>query len=390
MFERLAQTFHDAQRDFSEISRLFSEENTALRRLVFYSEGAFHYRYFEDYINYVLDNSDLSICYITSESNDPVFSLCNKRIRPFFIKNTLGTAFSRLDSKVVVMTAPDLGNCFIKPARQGVHHIYAMHGVSSVHMGYRQGAFDNYESVLCLGQFQIEELRKSEAVYRTKHKDLILTGYPFLEQLNRKYMQYRSNTLKRDTPLCVIAPTWSPLLRQSSIMDSCVLDLVHAFADSEFRVWLRPHPEYIKRHPKEMQKVMQALGKSKNLTLETKLPSLSVLFDADVMITDHSSIAFDFAFGTERPLLFIDTPTRVDNPNWQRIGMDVVETTFRSKIGTSLSVDQVKQAPDALRALLSRQEEFHAKLLAARNELIANWGQSAEVGGKHILAMCGC
>ena len=46
-----------------------------------------------------------------------------------------------------------------------------------------KGAVDNYDTVFCIGDFQIDEIRRQEELYHTKEKNLVVAGYPLLETL---------------------------------------------------------------------------------------------------------------------------------------------------------------------------------------------------------------
>jgi YidC/Oxa1 family membrane protein insertase len=388
----ISRAIGQAVKELSDFSRLLDSNSSDMRRLVFYSESAFHYRYLKDYIQYILDHSDLPICYITSQADDPILSDHAERIHPFYIKNSLAAAFAKLDSKAIVMTAPDLENSPIKRSPLCPQHVYAMHGVGSVHQGYRFGAFDHYDSVLCIGQFQIDELTRGEEMYKTRKKRLIMTGYPYLEQLNRDFCDYQlrhpTNGNVDAKPICLVAPTWAPVTPESSLMHEAIIPLLDALARSKFEVWLRPHPEYIKRNPQTMKKISEKMKKFSNLKVETELPSLEALFKANVLITDHSSIAFDFAFGTERPVLFINTPTRIDNPQVDKLGIAPIENQYREALGGALAITDIPNVATHLEQLLTETTHHHQKLRELRSLLIANWGDSAKIGGDYILSCC--
>jgi YidC/Oxa1 family membrane protein insertase len=300
----------------------------------------------------------------------------------------LSAAFSSLDSKVLVMTAPDINNGPIKRAPDSVHHTYVFHAIASTHQSYRLGAFDSYDSLLCIGPYQIAEIRKTEEIYRLKKKELLLTGYPLLERIYNEHQEYKKtkqNTLEQN-PYCVIAPTWGP----SSILETCIHQLIQALANSKFRVLLRPHPEFVKRFPKKVEAIQKSVLKTKNITMQSDLSTLQILHEADLLITDHSGISMEYFLATERPVLFIDTPTRIDNSDVSRIGLEPIENTYRNRLGMSLLPQKMDQVVPTLQTLLNKQMEYADSAPAIRNELVSNWQKSAEIGANYILERCGC
>lgn len=385
MFSGLISKFNETGKEFSEFERLFAPENRDLRRLVFYAESPIQYRYYEDYIEYILANSAYQICYLTSTADDPIFAGKNPRIVPFFIRNLLSKTFEKLDSQVLVIANPDLGNGPIKRAPANVHHIYAFRGVASVHQAYRLGAFDNYDAMLCVGAYQIDEFRKMEELYKTKRKELILTGYPLTERIWREHQEYLKTASKNQPPVCLLAPSWDPI-GKASILETCIDEIIKTLSQCPFQVWIRPHPEFIKRFPKRIDEISKLAGRTKNISMQMNMASMECLHKADILVTDHSSISMDFALGTERPVVFINTPLRVDNRQWQELGLPAVENTYRKDLGASLELDEIAKLGSTIESLLTDQSaEFKARLPALRDALIANWGRGAQVGGDYII-----
>jgi YidC/Oxa1 family membrane protein insertase len=389
MLDSLIKSAGNSIREFAEMERLFLPEHKNLRQLVFYAERDIYLRYYEDYIQYILTNSDLDICYLSSDPNDPVFASANPRIKPFFIKNLLSAVFSRLDSKVLVMTSPDIDKGSIKRAPYPVHHVYAFHGISSIHQGYRKGALDNYDSLLCIAPYQIAELRKMEEIYGLPKKNLILTGYPLVERIYRDHQIYKASRANQpaSVPICLVAPTWDPAGR-ASIMDCCIYELLEPLSKTEYEVWLRPHPEFVKRNQKTVDAVRRAIGKYPNIKLSLELSSMQCLHEADILVTDHSTIAVDYVLGTERPVLYIDTPTRVDNEDCSKLGMEPVENILRQDLGTCLALTEIGDVGKSLASLLASKEEFKKGVASLRNQLVANWQQADRIGGQYIIDLC--
>lgn len=385
MLNTLRQSIALIAREFADFERFFAPENRSVRQLVFYAESEIYFRYYEDYLDHLTKDYGHCIAYISSDPNDEIFTTANERISPFYFKHLLPTVLAKLDSRVLVMTAPDLGFRWLRRAPAPVHHVYAFHGISSIHQAYRAHAFDNYDSLLCIAPYQISEIRQSEQVYKTKSKELVLTGYPLLERIYRNHQKYKADHPgQRARPLCVIAPTWTPLQSDSSLMETCISALIEGLKTSNYEVWLRPHPEFCKRKPQLVAKIESLIRKTDNIKLQSKLSSMQILHEADVLITDHSSIAIDYALGTERPVLWIDTPTRIDNPEFDLIGTEPVETQYRSQMGMRLAPAQVADASQAIAQLLCNQSQFAKSVPALREKLVANWLQSSQIGAKYI------
>lgn len=157
----------DRQREKQDYKRFFSVAN---KHLVFYSERSGFYKYFADVIEYLLKNSNIIIHYVTSDPKDQIFERARteERIHPYYIgEKKLITLMMKMDADIVVMTTPDLDNFYLKRSylRKDIEYIYMFHGIGSTNMVVRKGAYDHFDTVLCVGQHQIDELRETEELY---------------------------------------------------------------------------------------------------------------------------------------------------------------------------------------------------------------------------------
>src|SRR5690606_15080577 len=141
--------------------------------------------YFEPIFRALQDEFRQPVHYVTSDDNDPVHRSPPPGLRSFQIgKGAIRTIFfATLDVDVLVMTMPDLQTLHIKRSPHRVHYCYLNHSMVSTHMVYRPGAFDHFDSFLCVGPHHIEEIRAREAALSLKPKTLVQHGYGRLDQI---------------------------------------------------------------------------------------------------------------------------------------------------------------------------------------------------------------
>ena len=165
----------------------FNELDLDERSIVFYSESSvILYPYVEEIIM-ELQNRDQKVCYLTSSKDDPILKNKNENVRVFYIGDSeLGKMnfFLRLKAKMLIMTMPDLGSYHIKRSKEfPVHYIYTFHSMNSTHMEFQKDAFDEFDSIFCVGPYQVQELRATEQLYNLKRKNLVECGYGLLDKL---------------------------------------------------------------------------------------------------------------------------------------------------------------------------------------------------------------
>ena len=372
-----------AARERADYKRFFSVAN---KHLVFYSENNGFYKYFEKIIHYLLAHSNLTVHYITSDPDDHIFEMAreNSRIRAYYIgERRLITLMMKMDADMVVMTMPDLDNYHIKRSyvRKDTEYVYLFHYPLSTHMVLHTGALDHYDTILCVGEFQFAEIRKQEQLCRLPEKKLVLCGYGQLEKLQEAYD--RSEKQVRDRKKILIAPSW----QEGNILDSCLDGLLKELLGKGADVTVRPHPEYVKRYRGRMDAIVGRYREYKgtDLAFELDFTANTSIFDSDVVITDWSGTAYEFSFVTGKPSIFVDTPMKVNNPEYEKLGIEPLETALRDQVGIRLDPGRLEGVWEKTAELFERQKDYQERNIRLRNQYIANYGRSGEAGGKYII-----
>ena len=110
------------------------------------------------------------------------------------------------------------------------------------------------------------------------------------------------------------------------------------------------------------------------------------MFEADIVITDWSSIAYDYAYTTRKPVIFINTPMKVMNPEYQKIDTVPLNILLRDEIGCSLDLDELDRISERVRMLLDNSEQYSEKIEKFVGEYVYHLGTSAEVCAKYIIS----
>lgn len=371
------------RREKADYKRFFSLAN---KHLVFYSESRGFYKYFGPILEEIFRRSNGTVHYITSDPEDGVFRLAeeNPRLKAYYIgPRKLITLFLRMDADVVVMTMSDLENYHYRRSyvRKDVRYIYLFHYPLSTHMVLHTGALDHYDEILCVGEFQIPEIRRQEELANLPPKELKVCGYCQLDSLYKAYQALPAR--KRERPRVLIAPSW----QEDNLLDSCLDPLLKSLLGRGWEITVRPHPEYMKRYAARMADI-QARWKGAadgELVFETDFSSNESIYASDLVITDWSGTAAEFSFITLRPCLFIDTPPKINNPDYVRLGIEPQELLLRDRIGRRLSMADANRAGEAAAELMRDPEGWAARIREIRDSLIAHFPDSAPVSAAAIL-----
>lgn len=370
-----------ARRERADYKRFFSVLN---KHLVFYSESSGFYKYYKGIIEYILKNTNIAVHYITSDPNDQVFAISQSqpRLKPYYIaEKRLITLMMKLDCDVMVMTMPDIENFHIKRSyvRKDIEYVYVPHCIDSINMTMRTGAVDHYDSVLCVGKHQKEEITNTEAVYGLPHKTLVDWGYTLLDEMRAQY----AASAHEDKPgkKILIAPSW----QKDNIVDSCLEEILDTLKGRGYQITVRPHPQEVRLKQAYMEQLEAKYAADRDVEIQTDFSSNSTVFESDLLITDWSGITYEYAFTTLRPVLFIDTPMKVMNPEYEKINTPPINIWMREVIGAVVKPDELEKLPEAVERLLSGRDEYRERIDRFVHEYVYNLGNSGEVGAKYII-----
>lgn len=371
----------DKKREKADYKRFFSVAN---KHLVFYSESSGFYKYYRATIEYLITHSNVIIHYVTSDPGDQIFKVAKTqpRIRPYYIgEKKLITLFMKMDADIVVMTMPDLQNFHIKRSyvRKDVEYVYVPHGLDSLNLTMRTGSVDHYDAVLCVGPNQKEEIKKTEEVYNLPPKKLVECGYMLLDDMRAGFSEKADCS---EPPVILIAPSW----QEANIMDSCIDELLTSLQYTGYHIVVRPHPQYVKHREAQLNDLKARYAGTPQVEIQTNFASNSTVFQADLLITDWSGIAYEYAYTTCRPVLFVNTPMKVMNPEYERIGVVPINISIRKEIGREIKPEDAGQANIVVEEMIARRGEYQERIRKLACQNVYNLGQSAQCSGKFILS----
>ena len=371
--------------DWKEVKR-FEKLDQKYRAIVFYSENEYDFIFFKSIVEKLTQEYDTKICYVTSSKTDPMLNCNDKNILPFYIGDGVAhkNFFINLKATILVMTMPDLETFHIKRSKvYPVHYVYIFHSLNSTQRAYTNTAFDNFDTIFCTGNYQIIEIQERERKFNLGEKKLVKHGYGRLDSLIN---EARSTDIRKSTSnnkVVLIAPS----LGANGLIETKGQEIISILLDSGFYVILRPHPMTMKKSNKVIQKIEKEFKDNLNFKLETDIRNTESFFLCDCMISDWSGVAIEYAFAFEKPIFYIDTPQKINNPECDQIDLVPLEEKLRPQIGEVISLSELSLIPSKINQFLQSQNKFKEKIQKSREETVFNVGNSGEQGAKYLLEL---
>ncbi|MBR1765123.1 MAG: membrane protein insertase YidC [Ruminococcus sp.] len=367
------------KREAADYKRFFSNKDM---QLMFYSESNGFFKYYEAIISYICEHSDIVIHYVTSDPNDNIFKDPREQIRSYYVSSDryLIPLFMKLDCDMCVMTVPDLEKYHIKRSRvrKDIEYVFACHGMGSISF-YRKGALDWFDTILCPGIDQFEEIRAYEKLYKTPEKLIVETGYPLIDSMLADYESREHPAHER--PQILIAPSWQP----ENIIELCAEKLLDELSKGDYDIILRPHPQQVRHEPERFEQMKEKYASFDNIEIQTDFSITNPVMESDLLITDWSDIACEFAFVTKHPVVYIDTPMKIMNHDYEQINIEPMNKRLRPVMGKVVAPDALDDICELIDQVLSEKEQYSKAIDKAFHEHVYNVGKSAVLCGKYII-----
>ena len=270
------------------------------KKYVIYNEGKQYWNVFKPVLD-EFEKRQIEVTYFTSYEEDPVFESDYKYVKKEFI-GTGNKAFARLNllaADIVLMSTPGLDVYQMKRSKNVKHYAHIRHGTGDATM-YRLFGIDYFDSILLTGDYQINDLRYLENARGTKTKELVTVGCTYLDELKKKMDSIPPETNHNFTVL--LSPSWGP----SAILSRYGEKLLTPLIETGWNIIVRPHPQSKKSENEMLEKLQDKYKDAKNLEWNYDRDNIFAMKKADIMISDFSSIIYDYTFLCDKPVMYVN------------------------------------------------------------------------------------
>lgn len=342
------------------------------KKFVIYNEGRQYYNIFLPVLQ-AFERREVTVDYLTGDPDDPLTKDNPfKFVRPEYIGSG-NAAFARLNlltADVVLATTPGLDVYQWKRSKNVGHYAHIRHGTGDATL-YRLFGLDYFDSVLLTGDYQKEDLRTLEKERGITEKELVTVGCTYLDVLaeRKKSMDIPSD----HTFTVLLSPSWGP----NGILSRYGEKLLDPLVASGIHVIIRPHPQSRKSESALLERLEEKYRGAANVEWNYDKDNLSCLIRSDIMISDFSSIIFDYMFLCDRPVVYVnaDMDTRMcdagdlDKRLWQ--------FTTLEKCGIELKSEDFPRIEELLRGA-SDSEELARNRAWAKSQAWMHQGEAGE------------
>ena len=109
---------------------------------------------------------------------------------------------------------------------------------------------------------------------------------------------------------------------------------------------------------KQIKLIEKKFLNNKNFLLNKNIFDLKPIFQSQILITDNGGMALEYAFITNKPVIFIDYKDKVHNKDFKKINLETLEDNFRKKFGLVVQANQIENLNDIIDHKVKDYENF--------------------------------
>jgi len=344
--------------------------------LVIFSEGKSYWGTFRPLVEELIKQK-IHFRYISMELHDPALTISSDYMHArLYPKNKWSfEKLAKIKTPVMLATTPNIGSPdypMVKSSRIGdlVHVFHAMSATSN----YRLGGLDHYDSVILVGPHQEDNLRTIEKIRGIPTKQMVALGLPYLDDLLTHRPNLPNQTSRRKTIL--IAPSWGV----KGCLNEYGTDFIRDLAKGDYNLIIRLHPHSKLYEPDNVARWKKKLAGLENLSWDNDVFAHNTMAASDLLISDTSSIRFDYAFLYLKPVITLDIP-RESREDFEAVYFETTwSETSSNIIGTTLNRESIKELPHKVEHMLQRNLADEIRVF--RDKTVSNFGCSA----RHIIS----
>ena len=338
-------------------------------KYLFFSEEKKYQKYSYLLIEALVSKYPKDVYYVSSDINDVIN---NSNVVNIFIGKGLlmNIFFLIIKAQNMFLTLTDLNNHAVKKTKNVDKYIYYFHAPLSTTKVYTATAFDNYDIILCNGDYHLNEIRKRELLKKIPKKKLIKTGYFYFD-----YLKDRMNT-KIEANEILIAPSWN--YNQKDFINENLEEIIQFVLSKGHVVKFRPHPESFKRSMLTINHFRKKFFNEKFILDETS-ENINSMESAKCLITDSSGIAIEFILLFKKPTLYFENNEKIHNIEFNNYSdLITIDQKVKESFGYTFKKENIKNLDILINKSISEFTNKDAKIKDFIDKNFYNYGSTVK------------
>jgi len=292
--------------------------------IAIFSEGKNYWGTFHLLVEELVERK-VHFAYYTLDLHDPALLIDSEYMHARLFDKNKSASFAclaKIKANILLATTPNIGTPGYPLKRpDGVakmaHVFHAFADISAYHIG----SLVNYDIVLTVGPHQEKYIREVETKRGLNAKQIIPIGLPYFDEQFVKRQDSASSEGRNGKKVVLVAPSWGA----KGCLKEYGMDFVVALAKAGYEIIIRPHPQSFIAEPEFIADCQKVTEPYTNVRWDDETIGSKSMEVSDVLISDTSSIRFDYAFLYGKPVITLDIP-RASQTEYEGVNMSEVWT----------------------------------------------------------------
>ena len=342
--------------------------------IAIFSEGRNYWGTFRPVVEELIDRK-IHFSYYTMDLHDPALLIDSEYMHSKLYDSRKPVSFHRLSNitaKALLATTPNIGtNGYPVKRSPGVRKMFHVFHAFADCSAYHVGSLDSYDAVFMVGLHQKKPIREVEKARGLKEKELLTAGLPYFDaQYNALTLE--SSCRQEDRPTVLVAPSWGA----KGCLAEYGTEFLNDLAEAGYSVIVRPHPQSYIAEPQFIAECKAKTAKCLNVEWDDAVVGTASMEKSDILVSDTSSIRFDYAFLYEKPVITLDIPQGKQTEYEGQFQSEIWTDTVAPMLGQVLDHSGIASLPQTVAEVLERGS---SSVKVLRDRTIANLGCSARV-----------
>jgi YidC/Oxa1 family membrane protein insertase len=317
----------------------------------------------------LLDDDTCPSAYLVADPAHP-FARSNDGGRRAYVLPRRCELFIRFLRVPLIVTAASNIDVLCKNGWTRWAHLF--HSPVSLHYVYQDSALDAYDIFFCVGPHQKEELEYLQELRGWDKVKTFELGYPKLDVITEiTYLSRGANVTDRLRTIA-FAPSWGA----NGILRSHGYEIVEGLLNEGFCVVLRPHKHSFDFDSQVLDRIYRDFGGEK-FSIDDA-PGFEGMIGSDLLISDWSGVAYEYAFSTGRPVIFVDVEggRKVQSDKNRQLPLDAMEDVCRYEVGVVCRPGEIIEAVQ--KVANTGLAEWRDRIKAVQGKYFYNFGVAAQ------------
>ena len=119
--------------------------------------------------------------------------------------------------------------------------------------------------------------------------------------------------------------------------------------------------------------------------MDKNISNLNSLEKSEILITDSSSIVFEFMFIFKRPIIYIEYKDKVHNIDFKKKSISSIDEEFKDTFGNKININDISNLSNLCEKLIVQNDLSSQSVNLFEKKYLSNLGNSSKFAANYLV-----